>query len=60
MKLSINFDFEDNFCYFVHDSDSGDCWNLPPTIANIDEAIAYTHDEYPLADIVVGDSALEN
>lgn len=58
-KLSINFDDRDDFCYFAHDSESGDCWNLPLSIAGVDEAIAFLHDEYPLAEIVIGDSAQE-
>jgi hypothetical protein len=59
MKLSINFDDDSDFCYFAHEAESGECWNMPESLANIDEAIAFIHREYPQAEISIGDSAQE-
>lgn len=56
--ITINFDVEDG-CYFAHDEQTTECWNLPVDFANIDAAIAYLREEYPQAAIVIGDSAQE-
>ena len=56
--VSINFDAEDG-CYFATLGD-GTCFNLPIELPSVDAAIAYVHDEFPSADIAVGDSAQEN